>query len=100
MIRTLPGDISGPEALTTPHSLIASKTTRMLHTVHILAFPEPRFVNLGFSGNPDIRMSGNADIRLSGYPVARLSDYPDFRISGNPHKSNFDELARKWSFCQ
>ena len=64
MIRTLPGRISGPEALTTPYSLIASKTTRMLHIVHILAFPEPRFVNLGSSGIPGIRMSGNADIRI------------------------------------
>ena len=110
MIRTLPGGISGAEALTSTHSFAANETTRMLHILHILPFPEPRFVNLGFSGNPDIRMSGNAairisdirisgcpDIRMSGYPDTRKSGYPipDIRKSGNPDKSNFDELARK-----
>ena len=75
MIRTLPEVISAVEAATTAYSLIASKTTRMLHILHILAFPEPRFVNLGFSGIPDIRISGNADIRLS--------DFPNFRESGS-----------------
>ena len=82
MIRTLPGSISAVEALTTAYTCIASKTTRMLHMLHILAFPEPRFVNLGFFEIPRIRMSGNADIRLSGYPVTRLSGLPDIRKSG------------------
>ena len=81
MIRTLPGGISGAEALTSTHSFIANETTRMLLILHILPFPEPRFVNLGFSGIPGIRMSGNADIRLSGYPVIRLSGLPDIRKS-------------------
>ena len=75
--------------------------------LHILAFPEPRFVNLEFSGNPEIRMSGNADIRISGCPDIRISGYPEIRKSGfpnirksrNPDKSNFDELLRKWPFC-
>ena len=91
MIRTFPGGISGAEALTSTHSCIANETTTMLHILHIPSFPEPRFVNLGFSGIPEIRMSGNMDIRISGYPATRISGYPD--------KSNFDELARKWPFC-
>ena len=95
------------EEATTAYSLIASKTTRMLHIMHIPAFPEPRFVNLGFSGNPGIRMSGfpkirvsgYADVRISGYPEIRSSGYPDIQKSGYSDKSNFDELARKWPFC-
>ena len=96
MIRTLTGGISAAEALTSTHSCIASKTTTMLHILHILAFPEPRFVNLDF---PEFQESGFPDFRISGYPAIRISGYPDFRISGFPDKSNFDELARKWSFC-
>ena len=89
-----PGGISGAEALTSTHSFVANETTRMLHILHILPFPEPRFVNPGFSGNPDIRMSGNADIRISdirisgypisGYPDVRISGYPEIRLSGYP----------------
>merc|ERR1712023_308590 len=75
MIRTLPGSISGAEALTSTHSSIANETTRMLHILHILAFPEPRFVNLGFSGIPGLRASGYLDFRIS--------DFPNFRKSGS-----------------
>ena len=72
MIRTLPGGILGAEALTSTHSCIANETKRMLH---ILAFPEPRFVNLGFSGIPEIRASGHRDFRIS--------DFPNFPDSGS-----------------
>ena len=75
MIRTLPGGISGAEALTSTHSFVANETTRMLHILHILPFPEPRFVNLGFSENPDIRASGYWDFRIS--------DFPNFPDSGS-----------------
>ena len=68
MIRTLPVNISTAEASTSAYTCIASNTATMLYIVYILAFPEPRFVNLGFSGNADTRMSGNADIRISGDP--------------------------------
>ena len=67
-----PGGISGAEALTSTHSFVANETTRMLHILHILAFPEPRFVNPGFSGNPDIRASGYRDFRISD-----VSNFPD-----------------------
>ena len=63
------------EALTTTHSFVANETTAMLHILHILAFPEPRFVNLGFSGKPDIRASGYRDFRIS--------DFPNFLDSGS-----------------
>ena len=75
MIRTLPGCISGAEALISTHSFTAHETTSMLHILHILPFPEPRFVNLGFSGNPGIRASGYSDFRIS--------DFPNFRKSGS-----------------
>ena len=80
---------------------MANQTTTMLHILHIPSFPEPRFVNLGFSGIPEIRMSGNAEIRISGCPDPdlRKTGFPDIRISEYPDKSNFDELARKWPFC-
>ena len=73
MIRILPGGISAAEALTSTCTCIASKTTRMLHILHILAFPEPRFVNLGFFGND------NPDVRISGGPYIRFSEFPEIR---------------------
>ena len=82
MIRTLPGGISAAEALTSTHSCIANETIAMLHILHILAFPEPRCVNLGFSEIPGIRISGNAEMRISGYPFIRLSGLPDVRKYG------------------
>ena len=76
MIRTLPGGISGAEALTSTYSFVANETTRMLHILHILAFPEPRFVNLGFS---EIRTSGHPDIGISVYLIFRISRIPEVR---------------------
>ena len=62
MIWTLPGGIPAAEASTRAYICIASKTSTMLHILHILPFPEPRFVNLGFSGIPGIRKCGYPDI--------------------------------------
>ena len=75
--------------------------------VRISGNPDIRISYYRTSGNPGIRISGNPDMRISGYPEIRISGNPDFwvsgfpdiRIAGNPDKSNFDELARKWSFC-
>ena len=67
-----------------------------------IGYPEIRisgYPDFQISGFPDFRITGYPDFRISGFPDFRISGYPDFRISGYPDKNNFDELARKWSFC-